>query len=188
MSSVTVIYDACVLYPAPLRDLLMETALTDLYKAKWTNEIHDEWIRNCLADRPDLQRERLERTRDLMNMHVRDSLVDGYQDLIVGLTLPDPKDRHVLAAAIKCGANAIITFNLRDFPNSILSKYNIEAQHPDDFLFNQLSLNGYLIRKAVSTVWERLKKPPYTKEEYLDILHKQQLPKFVSLLRESWLS
>jgi hypothetical protein len=62
------LYDACVLYPAPLRDLLMHMALTDLYRAKWTNAIHEEWIRNVLANRPDLTRQQLERTCELMNL------------------------------------------------------------------------------------------------------------------------
>jgi hypothetical protein len=99
-----VLYDACVLYPAPLRDLLMHLALTDLFRAKWINSIHEEWIRNVLAKRPDLQSAQLYRTRDLMNAHVRDCLVSGYEDLIPALSLPDQNDRHVLAAAIASGA------------------------------------------------------------------------------------
>lgn len=101
MTHFTALSDACVLYPAPLRDLLMHLALTDLFRAKWTDQIHDEWIRSVLEQRPDLRREQLERTRQLMNAHVRDCLVTGYEDLIPALSLPDPDDRHVLAAAIR---------------------------------------------------------------------------------------
>lgn len=140
MSNFTVLYDACVLYPAPLRDLLMHVAMTDLYRAKWTDAIHDEWTRNVLKDRPDLTPEQLQRTRDLMNAHVRDCLVTGYETLIDAITLPDPKDRHVLAAAIRAGADVIVTFNLKDFPENDLKPYGIEAQHPDDFLTFQLDL------------------------------------------------
>jgi hypothetical protein len=78
----TVVFDACVLYPAPLRDLLMHLTLAGLFKAKWTNEIHEEWIRNLLKQRPDLGRAQLERTRDLMNAYALDCLVEGYQNLI----------------------------------------------------------------------------------------------------------
>jgi predicted nucleic acid-binding protein len=117
----TVVFAACVLYPAPLRDLLMHLAVTDVVRARWTESIHDEWIRSVLADRPDLTREQLERTRSLMNTHVRDALVEGYESLIPGLTLPDPEDRHVLAAAIRAGASVIVTFNLRDFPADALT-------------------------------------------------------------------
>jgi len=86
-----VLYDACVLYPAPLRDLLLRLALTDLYRARWSDAIHEEWIRAVLRNRPDLSRQQLERTRALMNAHVRDALVDGYQTLIPALKLPDLK-------------------------------------------------------------------------------------------------
>jgi hypothetical protein len=95
----TALYDACVLYPAPIRDVLMHLALTDLYRARWTNQIHEEWIRSVLINRPDLTRAQLERTRDLMNAHARDALIENFEDLIPSLSLPDPDDRHVLAAA-----------------------------------------------------------------------------------------
>ena len=115
-SHFTVVYDACVLYPAPLRDLLMHLALSDLYRARWSDMIHDEWTRNVLAIRPDLTQDQLKRTRQLMNTHVRDSLVSGFEYLIPSINLPDPDDRHVAAAAIHSGASLIVTFNLKDFP------------------------------------------------------------------------
>ena len=89
VSQFTAILDACVLYPAPLRDLLMHLALTDLFRAKWTEAIHEEWIRSVLENRPDLTRGQLERTRQLMDAHVRDCIVTDYEDLIPALTLPD---------------------------------------------------------------------------------------------------
>ncbi len=135
MGRYTAIYDACVLYPAPLRDFLLQLALTDLFRAKWTDEIHEEWISSLLATRSDLTRERLERTRALMNSNVRDCLVDGYQQLTASIEgMPDPGDRHVMAAAIHCRADAIVTFNLKDFPSELLRRHNIEAIHPDDFI------------------------------------------------------
>ncbi len=116
MSQFTAVYDACVLYPAPLRSLLMYLAVTDLYRARWSNDIHEEWMRSVVEDHPDITRAQVERIRDLMNAHVRDCLVTGYESLIPSLTLPDPDDRHVLAAAIRCGADAIVTANLKHFP------------------------------------------------------------------------
>ena len=109
MKNFTAFLDASVLYPAPLRDLLLELAVSDLYRAKWSNAVHDEWIKALLSKRDDLTRERLERTRDLMNKHVRDALVTDFNDLIEILDLPDPDDRHVLAAAIKGRADLIVT-------------------------------------------------------------------------------
>lgn len=120
MGNFTAFLDASVLYPAPLRDLLPELAVSDLHRAKWSNAVHDEWINALLRTRPDLTRERLERTRDLMNAHTRDALVAGYEDMIEVLALPDPDDRHVLAAAIKGRADLIVTANLKDFPADAL--------------------------------------------------------------------
>ena len=131
---VTAVYDANILYPAPLRDLFIRLAQAGLVRGRWTEAINDEWVRNLLRVNPALSADRLARTRALMNGAVRDCLVTGYEDLIESLSLPDPDDRHVLAAAIRAGAEVIVTFNLKDFPATTLSSYDLEAKHPDDFL------------------------------------------------------
>ena len=117
---VIAVYDANILYPAPLRDLFIRLAQAGLVRGRWTETIHDEWVRNVLKDNPHLSSERLARTRTLMNEAVRDSVINGYEDLIDSLTLPDPDDRHVLAAAIHGDAEVIVTFNLKDFPCEFL--------------------------------------------------------------------
>lgn len=184
-SHFTVIYDACVLYPAPLRDLLMQLALEDVYRARWTNLIHDEWIRNVLKDRPDLQAADLERTRTLMNTAVRDCVVTGFEGLIPAIQdLPDEDDRHVVAAAIHCGANLIVTFNLRDFPRAQLRSYNLEAQHPDDFIVHLLDLHPAQVLHAAAEQRRRLRYPPKTVEDYLDTLLRQGLTQTVKILRD----
>lgn len=169
-SQVTVVYDACVLYPAPLRDLLMHLALSDLYRARWSDLIHDEWTRNVLASRPDLTQDQLNRTRQLMNAHVRDSLVTGFEYLIPSIRLPDPDDRHVAAAAIHSGASLIVTFNLKDFPAEVLKPYNLVAQHPDDFIVDLLDLHPAGVLSAAASHRRSLKNPPKTADEYLDTL------------------
>lgn len=179
----TVVYDACVLYPAPLRDLLMHIAVTDLFRAKWTDAIHEEWIRSVLAKRPDLGRKDLERTRDLMNTHVRDCVVTGYEALIDTLHLPDPNDRHVLAAAIRAGADVIVTFNLKDYPQEALKPFGVEAQHPDDFLMFQLDLAPNIICAAAKLHRASLRKPAKNVGEYLATLEAQGLAQTVSCLR-----
>jgi predicted nucleic acid-binding protein len=176
VATLTVLYDACVLYPAPLRDLLMHLALTDLIRARWTNVIHEEWMRAVLANRPDLKREQIERTRDLMNAHVEFCLVDGYEALIPGLTLPDPDDRHVLAAAIRAGADVIVTFNLSDFPPAVLAPLGIEAQHPDEFITHLLDLSPGPVCAAAKRQREALRNPPKTVAEYLATLARLSLP------------
>ena len=141
MTNFTAIYDACVLYPAPLRDFLLRLAMTELFRARWTDRIHEEWMRSVLNHREDLSAEQLDRTRQLMDRAVPDCLVTDYDDLIVSLELPDPADRHVLAAATRCQAGVIVTYNLDDFPNDILGQYGIEAQHPDEFIGHLLDLD-----------------------------------------------
>lgn len=184
MSNFTAVYDACVLYPAPLRDLLMHLALSDQFRAKWTDAIHDEWIRNVLHARPDLTTEQLQRTRELMNLHVRDCLVTDYEDLIPALTLPDPDDRHVLAAAIRAGADVIVTYNLADFPADALAKYGIEAQHPDQFIMHLLDLAPNVVCAAAKRQRQNLKNPPLSVEEFLEALEKQAIPQTVGILRK----
>ena len=132
--SVVVVYDANVLYPSTLRDVLIRVGLTRLVRPKWTNRILDEVFRNLRANRPDLDPARLGRTRRLMNDAIRDVTVTGYEHLIDQLDLPDADDRHVLAAAIHAGAQVIVTRNLRDFPAGRLNSWGVQAQHPDDFL------------------------------------------------------
>ena len=119
MSTFTAFYDANVLYPSELRNFLMHLALTDLFRARWSADVHEEWIDSLLRKRPDLSREKLERTRTLMDQHVPDAIVTGYDALIPGLTLPDLNDRHVLAAAICGRADVIVTINSRDFPPAV---------------------------------------------------------------------
>jgi hypothetical protein len=180
---VTAVYDANVLYPAPLRDLLIRLAQAGLVRARWTETIHDEWARNVLANNPHVTPERLARTRSLMNAAVRDCLVTGYEELVGSLTLPDPDDRHVLAAAIRGGADVIVTFNLADFPGEALGRFGLEAQHPDDFLGSLLDLAPGVVCTAVKAQRESLRNPPKTAEELLATLEAQGLTQAVARLR-----
>src|SRR5260370_28098425 len=100
MAGVVAVLDACVLYPAPIRDLLLQLAKQDAFQARWSDDIHEEWIRSVLKDRNDLTAAQIARTRTLMERHLCDARVTGYAELLPTLTLPDPDDRHVLAAAI----------------------------------------------------------------------------------------
>ena len=175
----TVLLDANVLYPAPIRDILMELAVGDLFRVRWTDDIHEEWIRSLLRKEPHRNPEDLERTRNLMNLHTRDSLVTGHHEIIPSLELPDPGDCHVLAAAIVGSCDTIITNNLLDFPASALEPHGIVAENPDDFLAGQLSLEPDAVCSALQTIRGRLKKPAMTQEEYLSNLRRIGLPKLV---------
>ena len=179
----TVLLDACVLYPAPLRDLLIELATKGMFRGRWTNRIHDEWITNLPKNRPDLVKDQLERTRKLMNERVLDCLINDYEDLMKSVALPDKQDVHVLAAAIKAQARIIVTYNIKDFPTEILKKFEIEAQHPDAFLRHQLDLKLSVFLSSVKNIRQKLKKPPISASQYLSILF-PHLPQTVSILKQ----
>jgi predicted nucleic acid-binding protein len=180
----TAVIDACVLYSAPVRDLLIRLAQEGLIQARWTAEIHDEWIRNLLKNKPNIARERLERTRSLMDAAVRGCLVTDYAGLVDSLTLPDPDDRHVLAATIQSGARVIVTYNLSDFPADALATYGIEAQRPDEFIAHLLDVDPDAVIVAAKRQREGLKKPAMTVDEFLANLEQQGLLRTVAVLRK----
>lgn len=166
-----VVYDACVLYPDSLRDVLIRLALEGMVQAKWTDEILDEVFGNLTANRTDLDPERPDRTRRLMNAAVRDCLALGYEPLVPILEgLPDPDDRHVLAAAIKAHAQLIVTFNLRDFPADVLERWHIEAQHPDAFVLDQINLEPATVYAILQQIADSTTNPPRTVDDVLDQL------------------
>ncbi len=181
-SRYTAVLDANTLYPAPLRDLLLSLAVDGIYHARWTAQIHAEWVGNLAQNRPELE-PRLAALVELMNRSVPDCLVENYGDLIAGLVLPDPDDRHVLAAAIAGHADAIVTFNLKDFPADALDPHLIEAIHPDDFVLNQLELRPYEALAAVKKMRARLARPPQSAAELIATLERSGLPASAAHLR-----
>jgi predicted nucleic acid-binding protein len=180
----TAFFDSSVLYPSELRNLLMHLAMTGLFRAKWSAAVHEEWMSALLRNRPDLSREKLERTRQLMDKHAIDALVTGYEPLIAGLHLPDPGDRHVLAAAIRGRADVIVTANLRDFPAAALVAFGVEPQHPDEFVLHLLDLAPGVVTAAAHDHRTSLVKPAKSVDEYLTTLEAQGLTQTVSVFRE----
>lgn len=180
----TAILDANTLYPAPVCDALLSLAVAGLYHARWTMEIHAEWTRNVVRKRPELTG-MLDKRVTAMNRAIPDCLVENYAALVDILELPDPSDRHVLAAAIMGHADAIITFNLKDFPAEILSRYNIEAQHPDDFIMNQLELRQLDALQAFKSMRARLRNPPINAADFIATLTRNGLPMTAAYLRQA---
>jgi predicted nucleic acid-binding protein len=178
-----VVYDANVLYPSTLRDLLIRIAQAGLVQAKWTDQILDEVFDSLTRDRPDLSTEALKRTRELMLAAVRDCRVRGYEPLIEALVLPDPADRHVLAAAIRARAQVIVTANLDDFPAATLRSWDVEAKHPDQFVLDQIDLNRQAIYGAVQRIADSWRNPPGTVSDVLTRLERVGLVESVAALR-----
>lgn len=181
--SFTVLYDANVLYGNTLRDLLVRVAQSGLVQAKWTHEILDETLGNLARNRPDIAPEKLARLRTLMNAAVRDPLVEGYEPLIEGLKLPDPGDRHVLAAAIKAGAQIVVTSNLKHFPAMELAAWDVEARSPDDFILDQVDLDDRIVWACVQQIVDSRVNPPESIDDVLDALERAGLVDSVAALR-----
>jgi hypothetical protein len=175
--------DASVLYPVSLRNLLMRLTLAGLFQARWSAHVHDEWIRAVVRDRPELSVERLSLLRAAMDERAEDSLVTGYEALIGSITLPDPDDRHVLAAAIVARADVIVTRNLRDFPAEILDPYGIEAQHPDEFVRHLIDLAPVIVADMVREQQTRLVNPPVAIPDLLALFDRLGLIETVIELR-----
>lgn len=179
----TVVYDANVLYPSTVRDLLIRIAQSGLVQAKWTDRILDEVFGSLAANRPDLDSLALKRTRALMVTAVRDCLVTGYEPLIPVLDLPDPDDRHVLAAAIRARAQVIVTNNRKDFPAATLGQWDIDPKDSDEFVLDQIGLSGQVVWSCVEQIAHSWRNPPGTVGDVLAGLERSGLVRSVAELR-----
>lgn len=184
MAGFTALIDSSVLYSNIVTDLIIETAKTGTFRARWTAQIHEEWMGALLDKRTDLTRTQLLRRRDLMDKAVLDCLITGYEQLIPGLSLPDLNDRHILAAAIVGKADVIVTYNLKDFPKEALVPFEIEVQDPDTFLVHQRSLDEERFLEIVRRIRQRLKAQPKSADQYLEGLEKAGLVILASELRK----
>jgi predicted nucleic acid-binding protein len=183
-SRYTVILDANVLYPQLLRDTLLSLAGENLYHARWSATINEEWVRNLVKNRPDIA-DKLPAVVKLMCDSVPDCLVTHYEKLAESIDLPDPDDRHVVAAAIAGHADAIVTFNTKDFPQAVLQPYGIEVQHPDEFVMNQLQMQKIPALTAIKKMRARWSNPPRSAQDLITAFEWRGLPLTADLLREA---
>ena len=183
-----VFLDASVLYPVSLRHLLMRLGIARLYQAQWSAKVHEEWIRSVVRDKPHIPVARLYALRDAMDQRIDDAVVTGYEYLIETFTLPDPDDRHVLAAAITGRANVIVTRNLRDFPRSILATHGIELCHPDRFIRQLLDAEPDLVIEAICEQQLSLTNPPVPMSDMLALFERLDLIETVVELRRLMVS
>lgn len=185
-ASYTAILDANVLYPITLSDTLLSLAEAKLFHARWSETIENEVVRNLVKKRPDLAEKAPKRVA-AMRKASPDCIITNYERFIDGLTMPDPDDRHVLAAAIVGHADAIVTFNLKDFPTKLLQEFNIEAIHPDDFIMNQIGLpnNQLEALKAIKQMRERWQNPTFTPDDLIHIFESNELVQTAAFLRKA---
>jgi hypothetical protein len=176
--ALVVVLDACVLYPAAQRDLLMWLTAGGVIRAHWTNEIHEEWMRNVARDFG-VSRRVLERVRELMDRAAGDALIERYRHHERGFPNTDPKDRHV-AARKRSGASnvTVITWNVRHFDQKELSAVGLRAENPDAFLCRLLADSPEDVMAAFIRMRDNLRNPPKTSRECADRLAAQGLKKF----------
>ena len=162
---------------------MIRLAQTRRFRARWTDAIQREWMTALLRNRPELDEAKLSRTMTLMNQAIPDCLITGYEHLIEQLLLPDPNDRHVLAAAICGGAQAIVTTNTKDFPEQTLAEFEILPRHPDDFIMDLADLEPAVVTTAAKLQRAALKHPSLSPEAFISKLRQQGLPGVAAFLQ-----
>ena len=179
----TAVLDACVLFSRLQRDVLLSLAHADLYTARWTQDIEREWASSLVEKYPDAA-DKIPRLVEHMREAIPDCLIVDYAPLITSIQLPDERDRHVLAAAIRGNADAIVSLNTKDFPASVLAMFDIEIQTPDQFVLNQIMLNPPKALTAIKKMRERWERPSMLAADMVDLFEKRQLPQTAAHLRD----
>jgi predicted nucleic acid-binding protein len=169
--------DTCVLYPAYLCDTLLRLAESDGSRPLWSDDVLAELRRNLLER--GLAPEQVDHRLYQMRRSFPDALVTGYESLLGGMT-NEPKDRHVLAAAVRAGAEVVVTFNLTDFPEQALKPFDITAIHPDEFLLDQLDLYPGLTVEALQQQATSYRRRPTTIAGLLARLERAGVPRFAA--------
>lgn len=177
-----VLLDANVLYPFRKRDVLLRFYEAGLFRARWTDKIIAEWTGSLLEKQPDLA-DSISAQQEKLEALFPDALVTGYEHLGKGLSLPDAGDLHVLAAAIQCGAQHIVTENIQDFPQEVLEPFDIEAIEADEFLARTFDLYTAEAITVLRELREHYSKPPFTPSEFVLDLTAKGLPKLAARVR-----
>ena len=173
------VIDACVLVNAALRDTLLRTAEPPrLYLPRWSKDILEE-VRRTLENRLGVSPAQTAHLLDQLSLHFPDCCIEGYEALIPAMK-NDPKDRHVLAAAVLTGAQTIVTFNVRHFPSSALEPWGVEAQTPDEFLVHQFYFDPGVVVAKLKEQAEAVRK---NIDQLLEV-HSRTVPTFAALVRE----
>jgi predicted nucleic acid-binding protein len=172
--------DTCVLYPAYLCDTLLRLADAELYRPLWSAEVLAELRRNLI--KRGIATDRVDRRLGQMRQWFPDAMVTGYETLVEGMT-NDPKDRHVLAAAVRASAEVVVTFNTSDFPEPALKPYDVVAVHPDEFLLDQLDLYPRATVDVLRRQAASYRREPTTVPGLLVRLERGGVPRFAAEVR-----
>lgn len=171
----TAVLDTNVLYPVIIRDILFWFAYYDMFTPAWSKHIFKEWEEVIRRKDPNMADEDIFKQVTKANLAFPFAEVKNYEALIKQLTLKDPDDCHVLAAAIKINANIIVTQNLQDFPEGYLSTFNIGVKHPDDFICDIIDLNPRVAIEAFKAMVLNKANPDLDEYQVLDMLRNNGL-------------
>lgn len=183
MAIYAAVLDACVMVPISLCDTLLRLAEEHMFRPIWSARILAEAEEAIMEVHPDTTEGLVGRRTQYMAESFPGACVGGFENLEAGLTLPDPDDRHVLAAAILSRADAIVTANIKDFPQEILSAYDLEAIHPDDFLTSQLDMRSRVVVEALVAQANATRNPRLSLDDVLTSLARAGVPEFVDEVR-----
>ncbi len=179
-----VFLDTCVLYPIVLTDTLLRVAEQSVFRPHWSGDVMDE-LQRKLAQVPDVGEERARRRIAAMNRAFPAATVTGYEPLIGGMQC-DPKDRHVMAAAVHSECQVVVTYNLKDFPTEAMVKHQLEAVHPDTFLLDQLDLYPEAVYAALRRQSAESARPRLTALHLMASFERLDLTGFAAELRRRW--
>lgn len=183
MARYTVLLDACVLVPIALADTLLRIAERELYRPLWSDRILGEAADAVAEIHPAVSPGAVAKRFTAMSEAFEDASVTGWESLESSVDLPDPDDRHVVAAAIRGGADAIVTANLRDFPLDELARLGLVAIDPDTFLLDQLDLAPRLVLDVLQEQAAHTRNPSLTPVDLLARLDRCGVPAFADEVR-----
>lgn len=178
-----VFFDANVLVPATLNDIILNLASAELFKPLWSDQIFGE-VERTLQNKIGMSQDAIQRRLAQMNSSFPEAKVENYQELTTGITCTDPKDSHVLAAAIIGSAGALVTFNLKDFPSDLFELHGLDLEHPDDFLAGQFDLDSSTCAAQMALLLKRWDRPSLTLAELITTIQ-ESLPLFSAELEKN---
>lgn len=170
-------FDACALYGTRLTDVILRLADAGAFRVLWSDAVLEEVRRNVIAS--GVAEEAIDRRIAAMRDFFPDARVTGFESIVDSLAC-DPKDRHVLAAAVRAKADVLVTFNLRDFPEHALEPFDVEVVHPDEFLLDQLDLFPGLVIGVLRELAEDYDDPPQSVGDVLESLRRAGVPRFAA--------
>ena len=170
-----VLIDTCVLFPTLLREIVIGTAKAGFFEPRWSQGILDEW-RHAMAREGEDGLLAVESEIAILAARFPSASVNVLDQLKESLHLPDPDDRHVLAAAISGECEELLTLNLKDFQSRTLSMHGVLLRDPDGFLVEFLSAEPEKMLQVIGTAVKaaQLRKPEVTKR---GLLKRARLPK-----------